>query len=48
MAAAEINVQQAVVLRNEIMLQINQRLFECGVISREIYEQAKVKIISHT
>lgn len=37
-----------VVLKNEIKLQVNQRLFEAGVISREIYEIAKVKIVSCT
>lgn len=35
-------------LKNEIKLQINQRLFERGIISREVYEQAKVKLISPT
>lgn len=35
-------------LKNEIKLQINQRLYDRGVISREVYEQAKVKLVSPT
>ena len=35
-------------LKSELKLQINQRLFEQGVISREVYEQAKVKLVSST
>jgi len=38
----------AVALKSEIMLLINQRLFEKGVISREVYEQAKIKIVNRT
>ena len=32
-------------LKSEIMLQINERLYLRGLISRELYEQAKVKIL---
>ena len=32
-------------LKNEIMLQVNEQLYIKGVISREIYEQAKVRIV---
>ena len=31
------------ILKNELKLQINQ-----GVVSREVYEQAKVKLVSST
>ena len=34
-------------LRSEIMLQINERLYLRGLISRELYEQAKVKIVKN-
>ncbi len=30
------------------MLQINQRLFDSGIISKDVYEQAKIKIVSST
>lgn len=33
-------------LKQEIMLQINQRLFDKGVISQDVYEQAKIKLVS--
>ena len=33
-------------LKKEIMLQINQRLYVGGMISREVYERANVKIVS--
>lgn len=32
-------------LKSEIMLQINERLYLRGLIGREVYEQAKVKIV---
>jgi len=32
-------------LRDEIMLQVNERLYIMGLISRELYEQAKIKIL---
>lgn len=32
-------------LKSEIMLQINERLYIRGIISRELYEQAKIKIV---
>lgn len=32
-------------LRSEIMLQINEHLYIRGLISRELYEQAKFKIV---
>lgn len=38
----------AVALKSEIMLLINQRIFERGVISKEVYEQAKIEIVNRT
>lgn len=35
-------------LETELMLQINERLFQKGLLTREIYEAAKVKIVRHT
>lgn len=32
--------------KDEIMLQINQKLFEKGVISKEVYEAAITEIVS--
>ena len=32
-------------LKSEIMLQINERLYIRGLISRELYEQARIKIV---
>ena len=32
-------------LKSEIMLQINERLYIRGLISRELYEQARLKIV---
>ena len=32
-------------LKSEIMLQINERLYISGLISRELYEQARIKIV---
>lgn len=32
-------------LEEELMLQINQRLFELGLLTRELYEEAKIQII---
>lgn len=32
-------------LKIEILLQINERLYSGGVISRDLYEQAKLKIV---
>ena len=37
-----------VALKSEIMLLINRRLFEKGAISKEVYEQAKIKIVNRT
>ena len=34
-------------LKSEIMLQINERLYLRGLIGRELYEQAKVKIVKN-
>ena len=34
-------------LKSEIMLQINERLYLRGLISRELYEQAKVRIVKN-
>lgn len=33
-------------LKQEIMLQCNEKLYLTGVISREMYEQAKIKILA--
>ena len=33
-------------LKKEIMLQINQTLFEKGMISKGVYEQAKIKLVN--
>lgn len=35
-------------LKKEIMLQINQRLYAMGMISKSVYERANVKIVSGT
>lgn len=35
-------------LKKEIMLQINQRLYAIGMISKEVYERANIKIVSGT
>lgn len=35
-------------LKKEIMLQINQRLYAMGMISKSVYEWASVKIVSGT
>ena len=35
-------------LKKEIMLQINQRLYAMGMISKNIFERASVKIVSGT
>lgn len=32
-------------LKSEIMLQINEHLYIRGLISRELYEQARLKIV---
>ena len=32
-------------LKSEIMLQINEHLYLSGLISRELYEQARLKIV---
>lgn len=32
-------------LEKEIMLQVNERLFQQGLLSRELYEAAKVRIV---
>ena len=33
-------------LKKELMLQINQRLFEQGLLAQETYAEAKVKIVN--
>ena len=33
-------------LKQELMLQINQRLFDQRLLSRETYEEAKVRIVN--
>lgn len=48
MSAAKQQEILAVALKKEIMLQINQRLFCAGVISEDVYEQAKIKIVNGT
>lgn len=35
-------------LKCEMMLMINQRLYEQGVITQELYEQAKIRLVSST
>jgi len=35
-------------LKKEVLLQINERLFKAGVISEELYKEAKIKIVSTT
>lgn len=35
-------------LKKEIMLQINRRLYDTGVISQEVYQRANLKIVSGT
>ena len=34
-------------LKSEMMLQVNERLYLKGIISRELYEQAKVQIVKN-
>lgn len=34
------------ILKKEIMLQCNERMYIAGMIGREMYEQAKTKIVS--
>lgn len=34
-------------LKSEILLQVNERLYIRGLISRELYEQAMIKIVKH-
>ncbi len=34
-------------LKSEIMLQVNEQLYIKGSISRELYEQAKIKIVKN-
>ena len=45
MAAEKDGQLQTVVLKQEVKMQINQALFERGVIPRENYELAKIKIL---
>lgn len=33
-------------LKQEVKLHINNRLYETGMISKEVYEEAKVRIVS--
>jgi len=37
---------QTSMLKEEVMLQINERLFQLGLLTRELYEQAKIQIVS--
>ena len=39
---------RAVVLKREIFLQVNQRLYEEGLIPETLYEEAKIRIVSGT
>lgn len=48
MTATNQNETWTVELKKEIMLQVNQRLLDTGVISEELYRQAKVKIVNGT
>ncbi len=41
------DVQAREAFKNEIMLQINERLYIKGLLSRELYEQAKVRIVKN-
>mgnify|MGYP007033169964 FL=1 len=41
------DVQTREALKNEIMLQINERLYIRGLLSRELYEKAKIEIIKN-
>ena len=41
--ASEISAE----LKSEIMLQINEHLYIRGLISRELYEQARLKIVKN-
>lgn len=34
-------------LKQEIELHVNERLYETGVISKEVYEEAKVRIVKN-
>ena len=34
-------------LKGEIMLQVNERLYLRGLISRELYEQARIRIVKN-
>lgn len=36
---------QEIIRKQEIMLQINERLYIQGLISKDLYEQAKIKIV---
>lgn len=33
-------------LKKELMLQINQRLFEQGILPKAMYEEAKIRIVT--
>lgn len=33
-------------LRQEILLQVNQRLFESGYITEKLYNEAKIRMVS--
>lgn len=48
MAATNRTETWKVELKKEIMLQVNQRLLDTGMISEEIYRQAKIKIVNGT
>lgn len=42
----EPNVHLDPALKQEILLQINQRLYEKEIITKDVYEEAKAKIVS--
>ena len=48
MNAANQQEIMAAAQKKEIMLQVNQRLFERGMISEDVYKEAKQKIVSGT
>ena len=48
MAAEKDERQKTGALKQELKLQINQALFSKGLISREIYDLAKIKILQET
>lgn len=48
MAAGCDGSRENAALEREIMLQINERLFQMGIIPRDMYEQTGIKIVTGT